>query len=103
MRLGGTAFDKLALFLGLNDGRAEIERGTMTSRGMGAELDGLINLVAQQWFLRLNAVQTDAAGEKSQNAAHLTLGIDGPWAAPMVRSIGGGGGAQLESQAPPSR
>jgi AsmA protein len=103
MRLGGTAFDKLSVSLGLNDGRAEIERGTMTSRGMGAELDGLINLVAQQWSLRLNAVQTDAAGEKSQNAAHLKLGIDGPWAAPMVRAIGEGDGAQLDSQAPASR
>ena len=77
----------------------------MTSRGVGAELEGLIDLVAQRWVLRLNAVQTDAAGEKSQNAAHLTLDIDGPWSAPAVRSVGEGGGAEPggEPQTQPSR
>jgi AsmA protein len=105
MRLGGTAFDKLAVSLSLDDGRARIERGAMTSRGVGAELEGLIDLVAQRWVLRLNAVQTDAAGEKSQNAAHLTLDIDGPWSAPAVRSLGEGGGAEPggEPQTQPSR
>jgi AsmA protein len=88
MRLGGTAFDKLAVSVSLDNGRAQIERGAMESRGVGAELEGLIDLVGQRWALRLNAVQTDASGEKSQDAAHLTLDIDGPWAAPTVRAIG---------------
>ena len=55
-------------------------------------MKGLIDLVAQEWALRVNAVQTDAAGEESQNAAHLTLDIDGPWRAPTVRAIGDRGG-----------
>ena len=77
----------------------------MTSRGVSAGLDGLIDLVDQQWALRLNAVQTDAAGEKSQNAAHLTLDIEGPWSAPTVRTIGEGDGAEPggEFQTPASR
>jgi AsmA protein len=104
MRLGGTAFDKLGVSLSVDDGRAQIERGALTSHGVGAELEGLIDLVAQSWALRLNAVQTDAAGEESQNAAHLTLDIDGPWAAPQVRAIGEGDGTDPggEPQAPPS-
>jgi AsmA protein len=105
MRLGGTAFDNLAISVSLDDGRAQVERGAMTSRGVGAELDGLIDLVAQQWALRLNALQTDAAGEASQNAAHLTLDIDGPWAAPTIRAIGAGDETEsgAEAQPPPSR
>jgi len=105
MRLGGTAFDKLAVSLSLDSGRARIEHGALTSGGVSAGLEGLIDLVAQQWALRLNAVQTDAAGQESQNAAHLTLDIDGPWPSPTVRAIGEGDGAEPggEPQTPPAR
>jgi len=104
MRLGGTAFDTLGVSFVLDNGRARVERGAMTSRGVGAELEGLVDLVAQRWDLRLNAVQTDAAGEESQNAAHLTLDIDGPWSAPTIRAIGDAGGspASGEEATPPS-
>jgi AsmA protein len=91
MRLGGTAFDKLEVSLALNDGSARVERGAMTSHGMTADLSGLIDLITRSWALRLNALQTDAAGEESHDAAHLTLDIAGPWAAPTVRAIGQGG------------
>jgi AsmA protein len=105
MRLGGTAYDRLAVSLSLTDGRAEVERGAMTSRGVSAGLDGLIDLVAQEWALTLSAVQTDAAGEESQNAAHLTLDIDGPWTAPTIRAIGEGDRAEPggDPLTPPSR
>jgi AsmA protein len=105
MRLGGTAFDKLAVSVNFDDGRAEIERGAMTSRGMSAGLKGLIDLLGQRWALRVNAVQTDAAGAESPDAAHLRLDIDGPWTAPTVRAIGQGEGAEAVGQpeAPPSR
>ena len=92
MRLGGTAFDKLAVSFALDNGRARVEHGAMTSRGVAADLEGLVDLVGARWSLRLNTVQTDAAGEESQNAAHLTLDIDGPWSAPSIRAIGDGGG-----------
>ena len=98
MRLGGTAFDTLAVSLSLDNGRAEVERGAMTSRGVSAGLEGLIDLVAQEFALRVNAVQTDAAGAESQNAAHLTLDIDGPWATPTVRAIGERDGAEPRAQ-----
>jgi AsmA protein len=92
MRLGGTAFDKLAVSFALYHGQARVERGEITSRGMAADLEGLVDLAAEKWDLRLSAVQTDAAGEESQNAAHLTLDIDGPWSAPSIRAIGESGG-----------
>jgi AsmA protein len=90
MRLGETAFDKLAVSVSLGDGRARIDRGVMTSRGVGAELEGFIDLAAQGWALRLTAVQTDATGEESKDAAHLALDIDGPWAAPEIRAVDAG-------------
>ena len=98
MRLGGTAFDKLAVSLSLDNGRAQVERGAMESRGMNAGVEGLIDLIAQQWALRVNAVQTDAAGEELQNAAHLTLDIDGPWIAPTVRAVGDGDAAEPHAE-----
>jgi len=105
MRLGGTAFDRLAVSVSLDNGRARIEHGAMASRGVGAELEGIIDLAAQSWALRLNAVQTDSSGAESQDAARLALDIDGPWSAVEVRTIGARdpadpGGA---TQATPSR
>ena len=94
MRLGGTAFDKLDVSLALEDGRVRVDRCAMKSHGMTAELLGLIELGGQSWALRLNAVQTDAAGEESQDAAHLTLEIAGPWSAPTIRAIGAGGATE---------
>ena len=90
LRLGGTAFDKVDVLLALTDGSARVQRGVMTSHGVTADLSGLIEFVAQSWALRVNAVQTDAAGEESQDAAHLTLDIAGPWSAPTIRAIGDG-------------
>jgi AsmA protein len=100
MRLGGTAFDKVDVSLALTDGRARVRRGVMTSHGVTAELDGLIDLVAQSWALHVNAVQTDAAGEESQDAAHLALDIDGPWSAPTIRAIGGDGSSEPVADPP---
>jgi AsmA protein len=88
LRLGGTAFDKVDASLALDNGRAQIQRAVMTSHGVTVELDGLINLAAQSWSLRVDAVQTDADGQASQDAGRLTLDIDGPWSQPTIRAIG---------------
>ena len=103
MRLGGTAFDRLDVSLALADGRARVEQGLMTSHGVTAGLNGLIDLVAERWGLRLKAVQTDAAGQESRDAAHLTLDIAGPWSAPRVRAIGAGGSTDPAGESAPSR
>ena len=88
IRLGGTTFDKVDASLAVGEGRAQIRRGVMTSHGVKAELDGLIELIDQSLALQVDAVQTDATGEESQDAAHLTLDIAGPWSAPTIRTIG---------------
>ena len=88
LHLGGTAFDKVDVSLALEDGRAQVRRGMLTSHGVTAELDGLIDLIAQSWALRLNAVQTDAAGQESQDAARLRLDVAGPWSQPTIRASG---------------
>jgi AsmA protein len=88
MRAGGAAFDRFDVSLGLDEGRAQVQRGAMTSPGMKAGLDGVIDLGGQNWALQVNAIQTDAAGEKSQDAAHLTLDISGPWSHPTIRATG---------------
>jgi AsmA protein len=88
MRLGSTSFDKFAASLAVGEGRAQIQRGVMTSHGVKADLDGFIGIANQSWALQVNAIQTDATGEESQDAARLTLDISGPWSAPTVRPVG---------------
>jgi len=90
LRLGGTAFDKVDASLALDNGRAQIQRAVMMSHGVTVELDGSIDLAAQSWSLQVDAVQTDAAGQASQDAGRLTLDIDGPWSKPTIRAIGDG-------------
>jgi AsmA protein len=89
MRLGTTTFDTVGASLEVGEGRARVRRGVMMSHGMKAELNGSVELIAQSWALQVNAIQTDAAGEESQDAAHLTLDITGPWSQPTIRAIGG--------------
>ena len=101
MRLGDTTFDKVDASLAMDDGRAQVRRGAMTSHGAKAELDGDIELIAQTWGLQINAIQTNAAGEASQDAAHLTLDIAGPWSQPTIRAIGDGSTEPVTD--PPSR
>jgi hypothetical protein len=62
----------------------------MTSHGVTVALGGLIDLAGQSWSLQVDAVQTDAAGQASQDAGRLTLDIDGPWSKPTIRAIGDG-------------
>ena len=88
MRIGGTAFDRFDVSLALEDGRAQVQRGRMTTHGMKAGLDGFVDLGRQNWALQVNAIQTDAAGEESQDAAHLALDISGPWSQPTIRATG---------------
>jgi AsmA protein len=101
LRLGGTAFDKIDASLVLDDGRARVQRAVMTSHGVTAELNGFIDLAGRSWSLQADAVQTDAAGQESQDAARLTLGIAGPWSQPTIRVIGGDSSTQPVADPPP--
>jgi AsmA protein len=88
MRIGGTAFNRLAIEFAIADGIAHIVNGELAAQGVTANLEGAIDLPGQVWNLRVNAMQTDSAGEKSPDAAQLSLDIEGPWSSPTIRAAG---------------
>jgi AsmA protein len=85
-RTGQTAFDRISLSALIANGRANIANGELAARGLTAAIAGFIDLPAQSLDLSLSAVQTDASGEASQDAAQLTLEMSGPWSTPMVQA-----------------
>jgi AsmA protein len=88
MRIGGTAFDTLALEFALGQGIAHIVNGELAARGVAADLQGQVDLPAQNWDLHANAMQTDAAGQASKDGARLSFDIEGPWTSPTIRATG---------------
>jgi hypothetical protein len=55
---------------------------------LAADLQGQIDLSAQNWDLRANAMQIDGAGQGSKDGARLSFDIQGPWSSPMIRARG---------------
>ncbi|HME84501.1 MAG TPA: AsmA-like C-terminal region-containing protein [Roseiarcus sp.] len=88
MRIGGTAFDTLALEVALGRGIVHVVNGELGAHGVAVNLQGQIDLPAQAWDLRANATQVGAAGQESPEAAHLSFDIGGPWSAPTIRVTG---------------
>ncbi len=84
LRVGETAFDRLSLELAFGQGVAHVVNGDLVAQGVAADLQGSIDLAAQSWNLRVHAAQTDANGEESKEAAHLSLDIAGPWSRPTI-------------------
>ncbi len=85
MRIGGTAFDTLQLEGALGRGIVHVVNGALEAHGVAANLQGQVDLAAQAWDLRVNAMQVGAAGQESPEAAHLSFDIEGPWSAPAIR------------------
>ncbi|HZZ60841.1 MAG TPA: AsmA-like C-terminal region-containing protein [Roseiarcus sp.] len=100
MRIGETAFDRLSLELALGEGVAHVVNGGLLAPGVAADLQGAIDLAARSWSLRLNAAQTDAAGAESEDSAHLSLDIEGPWSQPAIAASGAADA--VPTAAPPS-
>ncbi len=88
MRIGGTAFDTLALEVALGRGIVHVVNGELGAHGVAVNLQGQIDLPAQAWDLRANATQVGAAGQELPEAAHLSFDIGGPWSAPTIRVTG---------------
>jgi uncharacterized protein involved in outer membrane biogenesis len=101
LRVGGTAFDRFDASLALDGGRAQVQHGVMTSHGVKGTLNGVIDLNDQAWALQVSAVQTDAAGEESQDAAHLSLDIAGPWSQSTIHAVGDAPAGPAADPAPP--
>ena len=88
MRVGVTAFNRMSLEFALGKGIARVVNGELVANGVAANLQGAIDLAAQSWKLRVDATQTDATGEVSRDAAHLSFDIEGPWSQPTVLTTG---------------
>ena len=88
MRIGGTAFDTLALEFALGHGIAHVVNGELAARGVAANLQGQVDLPAQRWDLHANAIQTDGTGQASKDGARLSFDIEGPWTSPTIRATG---------------
>ncbi len=93
-RSGKTAFDKATVSVLIGQGVAHIVNGTLIAQGLRADLQGAVDLAGQSWKLRLNASQEDSAGVPPPDAAHLSLGIDGPWSNPNIHSDEDAGAAE---------
>ena len=85
MRAGETSFDRLSIATLIGGGVAHIGNGDLLARGLSARLRGDIDLTLETLDLTFDAMQTDASGEASKDAARLSLAITGPWAAPTLR------------------
>jgi hypothetical protein len=54
-------------------------------------IEGAIDIAAREFRTRLVATQADAQGAPSTDAARLTIMLSGPWSAPTVAALPGGG------------
>ncbi len=84
MRSGGTTFERVSFGFAVDDGVARVVDGVLVARGLRASLEGGIDLGRQMLNLRLDAAQTDPAGQAPPDAARLSLNIRGPWSRPEV-------------------
>ena len=86
---GATRFSLARLRLSLAGGAATIEEGHVEGPGSTIDLSGVIDVAAQTIEARALAVQADAHGQPSPNAARLSISLFGPWSALNVTTSPG--------------
>jgi AsmA protein len=84
LAVGQTRFAQAHARAEIAQGVAQVRDGRMNSLGSIVDASGAIEIAARQWRLRFEALQSSALGEPSVDAAHLTIALFGPWAAPIV-------------------
>ena len=88
MRLGGTAFHRLAVELALEEGRRPSrQRRDGLRRGRGDARGRDQSCRAKLGFARPGDADR-LTGAESQNAARLTIDVGGPWSSPSVEARG---------------
>jgi len=87
---GATHFLRGRLRLTIADGVASIDEGRFEGPGSAVDLGGMIDVASRSWQAQARAVQADAEGAPSPDAAHLTIVLSGPWSAPNVSAAPGG-------------
>jgi AsmA protein len=88
---GQTTFTRARAQFAVANGIAQISGARVEGPGSALAIDGSINIAARELDARLTATQADAEGAPSADAARLTITVAGPWSAPSVAALPGGG------------
>jgi AsmA protein len=91
MAIGQTTFTRAHAQFAVASGIAQIEGARVEGPGSALAIEGSINIAARVLDARLAATQADAEGAPSADAARLTIVVAGPWSAPSVIALPGGG------------
>jgi AsmA protein len=91
LEIGQTTFTRARAQFTVANGIAEIGGARVEGPGSAIAVDGAIDIAAREFHTRLAATQANAQGAPSADAARLTIMISGPWSAPTVAALPGGG------------
>jgi AsmA protein len=81
---GATHFLRGRMRFTIANGEATIDEGRIDGPGSTIDIGGMIDIVNRGLQAQARAVQTDAQGAPSADAARLTIIISGPWTTPNV-------------------
>ena len=84
LAIGETNFSSARARLEITGGQAQIVEARMEGPGAIVQVQGAIDIAAQEWRARIEAVQASAIGEPSVDAARMAIDLFGPWSAPTV-------------------
>src|SRR5271156_6206386 len=84
LAIGETNFSFARARLEITGGQAQIVEARMEGPGAIVQVQGAIDIAAQQWRARIEAVQASEIGEPSVDAARLAIDLFGPWSAPTI-------------------
>jgi AsmA protein len=87
MAIGQTNFSSARAQLEIVDGQAQIVEARLQGPGAIVQVQGAIDIADRQLRARIEAMQASALGEPSTDAAHLTIGLFGPWTAPSIAAL----------------
>jgi AsmA protein len=87
---GATHFSRGHMRLTVANGAATIDDGRIEGPGTTIDFGGMIDIANRAWQAQARAIQTDAQGAPSSDAARLTIILSGPWSAPNVSVAPGG-------------
>jgi hypothetical protein len=91
MAIGQTTFTRASAKFIVANGNAKISGARIEGPGSAIDFEGDIDVAAREFHALLAATQADAQGAPSADAARLTIVLDGPWSAPVVAPLPGGG------------
>lgn len=91
LAIGQTTFTRARAQFIVAKGTARISAARVEGPGSALAIEGSINIAARELDARLAATQADAQGAPSADAARLTIVVSGPWSAPSVAALPGGG------------